>query len=223
MGRCESVYNDGTFGFVEDTSYHPLLIIKQRVSSEFYSLFDEFVFNMDASCLAIESKVYRQNKTSWSHCVVQIGGTVGRHVSLKELISSIIGLNMSFSSLVDGNAMRSLPCLIYLRICASRFIQVDGRGLLRDFGDFSLTLEESLKGMQHEEVEVKMDLMSSQTPTRAINKVAPNKVTGMLNSVGAAAPTIAAETVNVATMTAMPAPCGVGMLWEDRAFGRANA
>jgi hypothetical protein len=33
----------------------------------------------------------------------------------------------------------------------------------------------------------------------------------------------AAATISVAATTAMPPPCGVGMLWEDRAFGVASA
>ncbi len=62
--------------------------------------------------------------------------------------------------------------------------------------------------------------MSSAIPTSAMKMVAPNSTTGAAKlSTTAAVPL----TANAADITAMPAPCGVGMRCEERAFGRASA
>ncbi|MHC2735112.1 hypothetical protein ACVMFA_000873 [Bradyrhizobium liaoningense] len=64
------------------------------------------------------------------------------------------------------------------------------------------------------------DFMSSANPTSAISTVAPISTGGIATF----AQTAQSEaTIRVAPITAMPAPCGVGMRCEDRAFGRASA
>ncbi len=56
-----------------------------------------------------------------------------------------------------------------------------------------------------------------------MNSVAPKTAKGMLASPVPTSAMEAAATTSVAATTAMPAPCGVGMRWEDRAFGFASA
>ena len=65
--------------------------------------------------------------------------------------------------------------------------------------------------------------MSSAKPTAAMNRVAPKTATGIFIRPVPASAMTAAATISVAAITAMPAPCGVGMRWEDRAFGFASA
>ncbi len=64
------------------------------------------------------------------------------------------------------------------------------------------------------------DTMSSANPTSAISTVAPTSAGGIATLAQAAQ---AEATSSVAAITAMPAPCGVGMRCEERAFGRASA
>ena len=67
------------------------------------------------------------------------------------------------------------------------------------------------------------DLRSSAKPTIAMNSDAPKTAPRILESIVPALAMIAPATSSVAAITAMPAPCGVGMRWEERAFGRASA
>ena len=68
-----------------------------------------------------------------------------------------------------------------------------------------------------------IELTSSAKPTAAMNSVAPKTATGIFMSAVPASAMAAAATISVAAITAMPAPCGVGIRWEERAFGFASA
>ena len=56
-----------------------------------------------------------------------------------------------------------------------------------------------------------------------MNSVAPNAATGIFISAAPAKAMTVTAVTSVAAITAMPAPCGVGIRWEERAFGLASA
>jgi hypothetical protein len=64
------------------------------------------------------------------------------------------------------------------------------------------------------------DMMSSANPTSAIKTLAATSAGGIVAFVHGAR---SDATRSVAAITAIPAPCGVGMRCEERAFGLANA
>ena len=68
-----------------------------------------------------------------------------------------------------------------------------------------------------------MEWTSSAKPTAAMNSVAPKTATGIFISAAPANAMAVTAAISVAAITAMPPPCGVGIRWEERAFGLASA
>ena len=79
------------------------------------------------------------------------------------------------------------------------------------------------KACSSSRVSTGMDLRSSAKPTMAMNSEAAKTATGILSAAVPAQAVTVPATSSVAAITAMPAPCGVGMRCEDRAFGVASA
>ena len=68
------------------------------------------------------------------------------------------------------------------------------------------------------------NVTSSAKPTPAMNSVAPKTASGNLHRRTRRHKAMTAPAaISVAAITAMPAPCGVGMRCDDRAFGLASA
>src|SRR5437773_6289299 len=68
-----------------------------------------------------------------------------------------------------------------------------------------------------------MDLTSSANPTMAMNSDAAKIAVTTFKFTASAYAVMAPATTRVVPITAMPAPCGVGIRCDDRAFGFASA